>query len=101
MTTVDKKEQTVVIKRPYNTVQNVCHNRVALALKTKMKSELMTKARPMKLTEIISDYRFKEDDNLRHINKATESPKDTANRRNVNTEVVKDEKLTGIVSHPP
>lgn len=44
----------------------------------------------MKLTEIVSEYPIKEDDNLNHVDKDTEPPKGATYQREINDDAIKD-----------
>lgn len=54
-TKVDKQCKTVVMEHPDRITENVSHDHVSLEPKTKNKADLMNKAEPMKLIEIIYD----------------------------------------------
>lgn len=60
----------------------------------------MTDAQTMKLTESVSDYFVKEDDNIHHIEKAGKPPEGANNQQNFETEVLIDQK-TGNASIGP
>lgn len=53
----------------------------------------------MKLTEIVSDYPVKDNDNLRHIDKAISPPERTIRRQNVKTEAKTDAQPTKSTSN--
>lgn len=56
-------------KHQDRTSDNVSCNRVVLAPKTKTKTDPMTEAQSMKLTEMVTDYPIAEKDKLRNIKK--------------------------------
>lgn len=67
VTKVDTEDTSLIIKRPYHTVENSSPNCFVLAPNTKTKTDLLAEAQPMKLVEVVSDYVVNEGDNLRHI----------------------------------
>lgn len=66
---VDIQYKTIVLEHLDRRVENASRNCEVLAMKTRTKPDILTKAQPMKLMEIDSDYKIVEEENVRYINK--------------------------------
>lgn len=67
VTNVDKKSKNFIIELPGRFVDTVSRKRVVPTPPSKSTHKPMVDAQPMKLTEIVSDFHFNEEQNLRNL----------------------------------